>query len=142
MTPRQQRDAYLRIVERNLGMAARLLGSNHFEGTIFHCYHAMECAARAAVRARGEKLDFAKHGHKAAFRAMNRLYRIKDDQQLRPFVPHILSIVSDADNVRAETLYPDENTCITPDTRWSEAECREYEQTSRSFCEMVTFKIT
>ena len=142
MTPNEQRDAYLRVAERNLEMASHLFTTSHLEGTVFHSYHAMECAARAAVRARGDTTTDFTHGHKTAFKTMNALYQFRDDPQLKGFASHILTVSAHAENMRSEALYPDEEVGVRPEDRWSEDECREYRDNSLAFCQTVRFRIT
>ena len=122
-------------------MASQLLRSEHFEGCIFHSYHAMECTARAAVRARGEKTDFKEHGHKTAFHLLNRLYA--RDPFLKSFAAHIVTLCSHSDDTRSDALYPDEDTGTTPETRCSDPhDCQDYQGTTKAFCDAVKLLIS
>jgi len=68
---RRQAQAYLRIADRQLGMAEALLDKGFYEGTIFHCYHAFETACSAAIAYQGQRVPVQ---HRPKFNRFYALY--------------------------------------------------------------------
>jgi len=85
--------------------------------------------------------DF-RHGHKTAFKTMNRIYDLKNDPILKGFAAHMLTVSADADDMRNEALYPDEESGDLPEQRWTKDDCAEFRDKTFAFFQAVRLRVT
>ncbi|GEM_PF-2757782 len=104
-------EAYKRIADRHLEMAGQLIQS-HPEGAVFHCYHAFESIASAALLSFSTPVPRAHRSKLDTFIARSRSYR---------FARGAFAVTLLLETVRAGALYPEQivdSQVVHPESRW------------------------
>ena len=117
------------LAQRHRRMAERLFGSGFVDGTVFHAYHAYECALSALIAAHGVPVPASHVGRFALFG------RLSDPT--KPYAltqPHLRPLTVQARN---RSLYYDEATDRLPTDHFSTAFAEQILSLVHQFCREV-----